>query len=107
MVNDHYEQSIHLLSMGKALDDFTTSQKKQLVVWAAYFQLIFVQLYNMGLDEVLRRYVLLHEHERILEEAHDGVTGGHYGGHTTARKILHIGLWWPTMHNDATNYEKS
>ena len=92
MVNDHYEQIIKFLSIGKVSDDFTTSQNKQLVVWAAYFQLIAGELYKMGLAEILRLYVLLHEQERILAEAHDEVVGGHYGGCTSARKILWVGL---------------
>ena len=107
MVNDHYEQSIQLLSMGKALDDFTTSQKKKLVVYATYFQLIVGQLYKTGPDEILCRYVLPHEQERILVEAHDGVARGNYGGRATTRKILRVGLWWPTLHSDATNYANS
>ena len=32
-----------------------------------------------------------------------GVFGGHYGGHSTARKVLRAGLWWPTLHTDATD----
>ena len=30
--------------------------------------------------------------------------GGHYGGRDTAQKVLHTGLWWPTLHNDAVEY---
>ena len=53
MVDDHYEQIIQFLSMGKALDDFTTSQKNKLVVRVAYFKLIAEKIYNMGPDEIL------------------------------------------------------
>ena len=53
MVDDHYEKIIQFLEIGKALDDFITSQKKQLVVQATDFQLIVGQLYKMGLDEIL------------------------------------------------------
>jgi hypothetical protein len=49
------------------------------------------------------------EHERlvILEEAHDGIVGGHYVGKATAQKILFTGLWWPTLHKDAKEYFQS
>ena len=94
MVDDQYEKIIQFLSTGKAPDDFTTSQKKQLVVCAVDFQLIVGLLYKMGPDEILRRYVLPHEQEMILAESHDGVAGGHYGGNTTSRKLLRTGLWW-------------
>ena len=32
----------------------------------------------MGLDEILRRYVLVFERASILNEAHRGVEGGHH-----------------------------
>ena len=42
----------------------------------------------------------------MLEEAHGGIARGHYGGSKTARKILIDGLWWSTVHVDATDYAK-
>ena len=92
---------------GKAPDNFTTSQKKQLVIRAAYFHLIIEQIYNMGPDEILRQYVLPDEKERILVEEHDRVAGGHYGSHVTTKKILQDILWWPTLHSDVEDYQKS
>ena len=35
-----------------------------------------------------------------MREAHDGVVGGHYIGKETVCKILHVELWWPTIHMD-------
>ena len=40
----------------------------------------------------------------ILDEAHDGVTGGHYIGKLTTQKILRVRLWWPSLHKDAKDY---
>ena len=60
----------------------------------------------MGLDEIMRQYVLPHELERILDEAHDGIVGGNYVGCTTTRNILRAILWWSTMHSDAIYYSK-
>ena len=48
------------------------------------FTLIVGQLYKLGLDEILCRYVLEHERRRISEESHVGVVGGHYVGKPTA-----------------------
>ena len=84
----------------------TISQKKQLVVKASDFQLIAGQLYKLGPDEILRRCILPHEQGPILEEAHAGIAGGHYGGHATARNVLRTRLWWPTLHNDAAKYAR-
>ena len=61
----------------------------------------------MGPYEILRRYFPPHEQERILAEVHDEVAQGNYEGHTTIRKILRAGLWWPTLHNDVLDYVKS
>ena len=72
------------MSTSVAPTDMSTSQKKQLVVKSSDFQLIARQLYKLGLDEILQRCILPHEHSPILEEAHAGITGGHNGGRDTA-----------------------
>ena len=41
------------------------------------------QLYKLGRDEILRRYVLDHERQMILAEAHIGIAGGHCSGKPT------------------------
>jgi len=38
----------------------------------------------MGANNILRRCILEHERPRILEEAHEGVAGGHYVGKAIA-----------------------
>jgi hypothetical protein len=58
----------------------------------------------MGVDNILRRYVLEHERPRILVESHQGIARGHYTGKSTAQKLLHVGLWWPTIHRDLKEY---
>eukprot|EP00253_Pinus_taeda_P031745 PITA_31745 len=35
---------------------------------------------------------------------HDGPTGGHYGGETTAHKILRAGYYWPIVFRDSHAY---
>ena len=58
----------------------------------------------MGPDQILRWCVLKEEIPKVLKEAHEGLTGGHTGPDTTAWKILLVGLWWPTIHNDAREW---
>ena len=48
-----------------------------------------------------------HEKNRILMEAHQGITGGHEAAEITKRKILQAGLWWPTMSKDAHFFTKN
>lgn len=33
--------------------------------------------------------------------------GGHGGGKATARRMLHVGLWWPTLHKNSKEYVKN
>jgi hypothetical protein len=75
-------------------------------VRAADFSLIARQLYNMGLDEILRRCVMEVERPFILAESHERIVGGHYAGKETVKKVLRAGLWWPTLHKDAKEYYK-
>ena len=69
----------------------------------ADFTIIVGQIYKMGNDEILRRYVLEFERGQILVEARGGVAGGHYVGREITQKILRERLWWLTMHKDSNN----
>jgi hypothetical protein len=90
-----------------APSEYTIPQKKQLVVCIADFSIIAGQLYKMGPDEILRRCVMDSKRPLILVEAHEGITGGHYGGKETAQKVLRAGLWWNTLHRDAKDYYRA
>lgn len=70
----------------------------------ASYLVIIGHLYKMGSDEILRHYVPEFERNNILAEAHGGDTGGHSTGKATSQKILHAGLWWPTLHKDSKEY---
>ena len=41
-----------------------------------------------------------------MQELHDGLAGGHFGGNTTTHKILHAGYYWPTLLKDTHDYAK-
>jgi hypothetical protein len=104
VVDEYFMDIIQYLSTGTLPQEFTTAQKKNLVVRVVDYQFIVGHLYNMGADNILRRCVLEHEIPRILAEAHEGIVGGHYEGKSTAHKVLCAGLWWSTIHNDAKDY---
>jgi hypothetical protein len=78
-----------------------------MVVLVADYQLIAGQLYKLGLDNILKRYVLNHERQDILWECHSGVAGGHVGGKATAHKVLKAGIWWAMLFKDAKEYARS
>ena len=61
IVDDQFQDIIHFLTTGTTPESYTTQQKKQLVVRSTDFTLIAGQLYKLGPDEILYRYVLEHE----------------------------------------------
>jgi hypothetical protein len=44
-------------------------------------------------DGVLLKCLEKTEAERVLNELHDGPTGGHFGGDTIAHNVLHVGYY--------------
>ena len=94
---EYYKDIVSFLSTKMQAEGYFKEQKKQLVVKAAYFQLITVELYKMGPDEILQKCLLKHQRPLVLDKAHDGIVGGHYRGKGTAQKILQFGLWWSTL----------
>jgi hypothetical protein len=104
VVDEYFSNIIQYLGTRTAPQEFNTAQKKNLVVRAADYQMIARHLYNMGTNNILRRCVLEQERPGILAEVHEGITGGNYAGKSTAQKVLHAGLWWPTIHKDANDY---
>jgi hypothetical protein len=104
IVDEHFADIIQYLSIGTVPQEYSTAQKKNLVVRATNYQLIALNLYKMGTDSILRKYVLEQERPRVLAKSHEGIEGGHYAGKPTAQKVLHAGLWWPMIHRDSKEY---
>jgi hypothetical protein len=102
--DEYFVDIIEYLSTWIAPQEFSTKQKKILVVRAEDYQLIVEHLYKMGSDNILRRCVLEHERPTILAESHEGIVGGHYVGKYTTHKVLRVVLWWPTIHRYSKEY---
>ena len=92
VVDAHFTDIIQFLTTGVATAEYSVQQKKELVTRAADLTIIDGQLYKLGADEILRKYVLEHEWPAVLAEAHEGVAGGHYAGKSMTQKILRAGL---------------
>lgn len=58
-------------------------------------------LYKRGVDGLVRRCVPEKEQRDVLRAYHDSDYGGHFSGDKTATKVLHSGLYWPTLFKDA------
>ena len=70
IADDYFADILKFLTTGNALAKYSEKQRKQLVVKAVDFTIIVGQLYKLGLDEILRWYVLSHERPLILQESH-------------------------------------
>lgn len=57
VVDDHFIDIIHFLTMGMAPKGYTSQQKKESVVRMTDFLVIAGNLYEMGADEILQRYL--------------------------------------------------
>lgn len=66
IIDDYFADIIEFLTTGKAPAEYSEKQRKQLLVKVANFTIISSQLYKLGPDEILRRYVLTHERHLIL-----------------------------------------
>ena len=58
----------------------------------------------MGLDDILRRCVIEHKRNNIMNEAHYRPSRGHFQSDTTPKKIQQSGLWWPTLYKDCKDF---
>jgi transposase InsO family protein len=67
----------------------------------ASFHLVNGILFCQNFDGVLMRCLEKDEAEKVLLELHAGEAGGHFGGDTTAHKVLRAGYYWPTLFRDA------
>jgi len=105
MVDDYFSEIIEFLSAGMDAFDMTIAHNKKLVVKETNYQLIVGNLYNPGADGILRCCVLEHEMSIIIEEAHDGISRGHYAGREMTQNILCAGLWWAMLHKNVEYYQ--
>ena len=67
----------------------------------APYVLIDNVLFWRNSDRVLLRCLDKDETDVILKELHSGPAGGHFGGETTAHKIIRAGYYWPTLFQDS------
>jgi hypothetical protein len=70
------------------LDGYYATYKRHIVVRATNYHLIVGKLYMLGLDNMIRRFLIDHEKLEISWECHNRVAGGIVGGKSIARRYL-------------------
>ncbi|GJU43738.1 reverse transcriptase domain-containing protein [Tanacetum coccineum] len=79
----------------------TYSQKKKFFSDLKHYFWEEPCLFKVCSDGMIRRYIFGPETRTILDQCHHGPTGGHYGPNMTAKKVLDLGFYWPTIIKEA------
>ncbi|MCO5602906.1 hypothetical protein L7F22_057046 [Adiantum nelumboides] len=87
-------------------ENTSRARQRSIEIETRDFTIIGDQLYKKDKDDQLR--ICAHEKQylHILEQAHGGISGGHFSGDKTAKLVLTAGLWWPTLYIDAVEFVK-
>ena len=81
--DDWIRDMTHFLSIGLPPDHLPLDARKRLAVRSRNFCLHLDNLYHKGSGGIWRRAIREFEKHAILQEAHYGIAGGHYGGDST------------------------
>jgi len=58
-------------------------------------------LWNMCSDQVIRRCIMDHKIDSVLQFCHSSALSGHLDTQRKTRKLLDYGFYWPTIFKDA------
>jgi hypothetical protein len=101
LVSPWYDDIRFCLEHGSAPRHLDPAKRRALRLKSASFHLVNGILFRQNFDGVLMRCLEKDEAEKVLLELHAGEAGGHFGGDTTAHKVLRAGYYWPTLFRDA------
>jgi hypothetical protein len=64
-------------------------------------------MYKVGQNNKMHRCLSTSKSQIVLKDLHEGVVRGHFVIDIIAKKILHVGYWWPTLFQDTHEFCKS
>ncbi|XP_076949777.1 uncharacterized protein LOC143622549 [Bidens hawaiensis] len=97
----------NFLASGIVLKGLTHKQKKKFFSDDKHYFWENPYLFRVGADQLVRRCVYSDEARKILSHCHEGLTGGHNGATSTAKKVFDAGFFWPTIFCDAYDMVQS
>jgi transposase InsO family protein len=100
-VSPWYDDIKFCLEHGSAPRHLDPTKRRALRLNSASFHLVNGILFHQNFDGVLMHCLEKDEAEKVLLELHAGEAGGHFGGDTTAHKVLRAGYYWPMLFRDA------
>ncbi|XP_076941908.1 uncharacterized protein LOC143611612 [Bidens hawaiensis] len=92
------------LSEGVVVKGMSYQQRRKFFADASHYIWDAPYLFRVGADRVLRRCVSREEGREILRHCHEGLTGGHHGSSSTARKVLDSGFYGPSIFKDSHEF---
>jgi len=84
--------------------NFSSKDKSKIVRKSTPLTCIGGNLFKLVLDQILRRCVREEEVVEIPLTYHDGPCGDHFAAKRTKLKVLQVGYYWPTLHQDVRRY---
>jgi hypothetical protein len=96
-----YDDIRFCLEHGSTPCHLNLAKRRELRLKSASFHLVNSILFRQSYDGVLMRCLEKDEAEKVLLKLHAGEAGGHFGGDTTAHKVLRDIYYWPTLFRDA------
>jgi hypothetical protein len=100
-VSPWYDDIKFCLENGSVPHHLDPTKRRLLRLKSASFHLVNGILFRQNFDGVLMRCLEKDEAEKVLLELHIGEASGHFGGDTTAHKVLRVGYYWPMLFRDS------
>ena len=94
-----YNDIKYYLNHGTTPQSLEPNKKRVLRLKSTKYQLIDGVLFRKNYDNVLLRCLEKFDVDKVLMQLHDRPTENHFGGETTAHKILRDGYFGPTLFN--------
>jgi hypothetical protein len=95
LVSPWYDDIRFCLEHGSAPRHLDPAKRRALRLKSTSFHLVNGILFRQSFDDVLMRCLEKDEAEKVLLELHAGEAGGHFGGDTTAHKVLRAVITGP------------
>eukprot|EP00253_Pinus_taeda_P025722 PITA_25722 len=92
----YYDIHFYLI-WGSCPKHMDASQRRALKLKSNQYHLANNILYKENYYGIWMKCLEKDDVDHVLKEMHDGPAGGHYGGETTAHKILRAEYYWPKM----------
>ncbi|XP_076929392.1 uncharacterized protein LOC143593754 [Bidens hawaiensis] len=94
------------LADGVVVKGMSYQHRRKFFTYTSHYIWDAPYLFHVGVDRVLRRCVSREEGRENLRHCHEGLSGGHHGSSSTARKILDSGFYWPSIFKDSHEFVK-